>query len=58
VIAIGFGGADREFLRQVASSEEGSFFARAGELAATFGTIAQELAGAAGDRGRARGLKV
>jgi Mg-chelatase subunit ChlD len=43
IIAIGFGGADREFLRKVATSDKGSILSRQGELVATFGGIAQEL---------------
>lgn len=54
VIAIGFGGADRAFLRKVATSEKGSFFARAGELVSAFGTIAQELTETTGGTDRKR----
>jgi molecular chaperone DnaK (HSP70) len=54
VIAIGFGGADREFLRRVASSEEGAYFTRLGELTDTFSTIAQELAESSGSLGPTR----
>jgi hypothetical protein len=57
VIAIGFGGADEAFLRAIATTEKGSFFAKSGELVATFGTIAQELTetgGAAKNKGSLR----
>lgn len=43
VIAIGFGGADREFLRKIASSDEGSYFTSMNSLVETFSTIAQVL---------------
>lgn len=42
-IAIGFGGADREFLRAIASSDEASFFTSLGGLVETFTNIAQVL---------------
>jgi molecular chaperone DnaK len=43
VIAIGFGGADEEFLRAIASSDESSFFTSMSGLVETFTTIAQVL---------------
>jgi molecular chaperone DnaK len=43
VIAIGFGSADEQFLRKIATSKEATFFAGMHELVATFGSIAQEL---------------
>ncbi|MGE4182777.1 MAG: Hsp70 family protein [Limisphaerales bacterium] len=43
VIAIGFGGADQDFLRQIASSDEASFFTSMSGLVETFSTIAQVL---------------
>jgi molecular chaperone DnaK len=43
IIAIGFGSADRDFLRQISSREELSFFTDLNELTETFNTIAQEL---------------
>jgi molecular chaperone DnaK (HSP70) len=49
VIAIGFGGADRAFLRAIASTDEGTFFTSLGSLVETFTNIAQVLTGAAGD---------
>lgn len=42
-IAIGFGGADREFLKAIASSDESSFFTSLGGLVETFTNIAQVL---------------
>ena len=60
VIAIGFGSADRSFLASIATSEDRSFFARAGgELVARFGTIAKELQEASGGlaMSTSRGLK-
>lgn len=42
-IAIGFGGADRAFLRKIASSDEASFFTSMGRLVDTFTNIAQVL---------------
>ncbi|HET8799433.1 MAG TPA: Hsp70 family protein [Thermoanaerobaculia bacterium] len=43
VIAIGFGSADRKFLRAIASSDESSFFTSMSGLVETFTTIAQVL---------------
>ena len=43
VIAIGFGGADRHFLAQIASSSEQSFFTDLNRLTEAFSTIAREL---------------
>ncbi len=50
VIAVGFGGADREFLNQIASSPEQSFFTDLDRLVETFTTIARELTGSGGER--------
>src|SRR5207253_374212 len=44
IVAIGTGDADREYLRRLASSEQGSIFARSGELVQTFGHIARVIA--------------
>ncbi len=56
IIAVGFGKADREFLRKIASSDEQSFFTDLSRLTETFSTIARELAespaGRAGGRVR------
>lgn len=43
IIGIGFGGADQNFLRQISSSDQHSFFTDMHRLAETFSTIAQEL---------------
>ncbi len=54
-IAIGFGGADREFLQRIASSTEQGLFTDLNRLTETFGTIARELTeGGTGRIGRAR----
>ncbi len=42
-IAVGFGSADRQFLKAIASADEGSFFTTVGGLVETFSTIAQVL---------------
>lgn len=51
VIAIGFGGADQKFLRQIASCEEGSFFTTLNGLSQTFSSIAQVLTKSRGGGG-------
>jgi molecular chaperone DnaK (HSP70) len=43
IIAVGFGGADERFLKQIASSDEASFFTNLSGLSDTFSTIAQVL---------------
>ena len=43
IIAIGFGDANREFLRQISSRDDLSFFTDLNQLTETFSTIAQEL---------------
>lgn len=43
IIAIGFGGADENFLRRISSREEFSFATDLNSLSETFSTIAQEL---------------
>lgn len=43
IIAIGFGGADKKFLRDIASSDEASFYTSMEGLVETFSTIAQVL---------------
>jgi uncharacterized protein with von Willebrand factor type A (vWA) domain len=48
-IAIGFGGADRDFLARIASSDEASFFTSLGGLAETFAGIAQVITESRGD---------
>ncbi len=44
IVAIGTGDADLDYLRRLASTEEGSIFARSGELVSTFGHIARVIA--------------
>ncbi len=44
IIAIGTGDADRDYLRRLASTDEGSIFAPSGELVHTFGHIARAIA--------------
>ncbi|MEE6258118.1 Hsp70 family protein [Plantactinospora sonchi] len=43
VVAVGFGGADERFLRQIASSTEQALFTDLHQLTAVFGTIAREI---------------
>ena len=44
IVAIGMGDADLDYLRRLASTEEGSIFARQGELVGAFGHIARMIA--------------
>jgi molecular chaperone DnaK (HSP70) len=44
IVAIGTGAADLAYLRKLASTEEGSIFARQGELVGAFGRIARVIA--------------
>ena len=44
IVAIGTGDADLDYLRRLSSTEEGSIFARRGELVQTFGHIARVIA--------------
>jgi len=48
VIAIGFGSADEDFLKQIASTDEASFLTSEDGLVETFSTIAQEFTESAG----------
>jgi molecular chaperone DnaK (HSP70) len=58
IIAIGFGGADRRFLDQIASSTENAFFTSMNDLTTTFSTIARELTeGTAGTGKGKRGIR-
>ena len=57
IIAIGFGGADNTFLRAIATTEKGSYYAKTGELVSTFGTIAQELMESGGDTAKRGSLR-
>jgi molecular chaperone DnaK (HSP70) len=43
IVAVGFGGADEAFLRQIASSTEQALFTGLGQLTDVFGTIAREI---------------
>lgn len=43
IVAIGTGDADQDYLRLIAGTDEGSIFARRGELVSTFGHIAKIL---------------
>jgi Mg-chelatase subunit ChlD len=43
VIAIGFGGADERFLKEIATSDEAALYAESGGLDSAFGDIAQVL---------------
>ena len=49
IIAVGFGGVDREFLNRIASSPEQSFFTDLSRLGETFTTIARELLESGGE---------
>lgn len=53
IIAVGFGGADQKFLRQISSSDQ-SVFTDLGHLSETFSSIAQELADLGGSTGAGR----
>ncbi len=48
VVAIGFGGADHNFLRQIASTDEGAMMTSMGGLTEAFGTIATAITEQAG----------
>jgi molecular chaperone DnaK (HSP70) len=43
IVAVGFGQADRRFLKQIASSTEQAMFTNLGQLTDVFGTIAREI---------------
>lgn len=64
IIAVGFGEADKYFLRQISSSEELSFFTSLADLSETFSSIAQELTEGGGQidaaniKQRRKGLKL
>ncbi len=53
IVAIGFGGADKKFLKAIASTEEGSIFTTTEGLVEAFSTIAQEI----GSNAKHGGLK-
>jgi hypothetical protein len=52
IVAVGFGYADKGFLRDIASSDEGSFFTSLDKLGDTFSTIAQAIAESGGHIGQ------
>lgn len=62
VIAVGFGSAREDFLREISSSDQFSFFTNLDKLGEVFGTIAQELTESGGQldpermKARRRGL--
>ena len=55
IIAIGFGSADSDFLRKIATSDENALFTDLGNLVTSFGKIAQELTESGG---KGSGLKL
>jgi molecular chaperone DnaK (HSP70) len=55
VVAVGFGHADKGLLRDIASSDEGSFFTSLDKLGDTFSTIAQAIAESGGHLGQHAG---
>jgi molecular chaperone DnaK len=57
IVAIGFGSADAQFLRAIASSDEAALFTSMGELEATFSTIAQVIT-AGGDSAKGVGQRL
>jgi molecular chaperone DnaK len=58
IIAIGFGGADRNFLAKIASSSEQSLFTDLSRLSEAFSTIAQELTESAGEKRPGKKLRL
>jgi molecular chaperone DnaK len=53
--AIGFGSADKQFLRDISSTDANAFMVSQSELTKTFGTIAQSMGSGGGNKGRDRG---
>jgi molecular chaperone DnaK len=51
IIAIGFGGADKEFLKKIATSDENALLTDMSGLVSSFGKIAQELTETGGSSG-------
>jgi molecular chaperone DnaK len=49
--AIGFGGADERFLRDISSEDANALFVSQSQLTSAFGTIAQSLGGSAAQSG-------
>lgn len=56
IIAIGFGSADVEFLRRIATSEESAFLISSSEIGSAFENIAQELVESSGEHLKLSGL--
>jgi molecular chaperone DnaK (HSP70) len=57
IIAIGFGGADRAFLKRIASSDEQGMFTSLNQLTDVFSTIARELIESGSRRVGSRALR-
>lgn len=57
IIGIGFGGADKAFLKAISSRDENSIFTDISSLTETFSTIAQELTEGGLAKGRGPGLR-
>jgi molecular chaperone DnaK len=55
IVAIGFGNADEQFLRDISSSDANALWVNQSELAKTFGSIAQSMGGGGGNKGRDKG---
>jgi molecular chaperone DnaK (HSP70)/uncharacterized protein YegL len=58
IIAVGFGGADQQFLQRIASSSEQGLFTSLNELTDTFSTIARELTSGGSTRVGAGALRL
>ena len=56
IIAIGFGSANGEFLRRIATSEESGFLISSSEIGSAFENIAQELVESSGEHLKLGGL--
>lgn len=57
IIAIGFGGADRNFLRAIATSDENALFTDLSKLVSSFSKIGQVLSQNSGQLGQSEGKK-
>ena len=57
IIAIGFGGADKKFLKQIATSDENALMTNLGDLATSFSKIAQVLTETGGKTSKSKGIK-
>jgi molecular chaperone DnaK len=58
IIGIGFGGVDKDFIRQISSSDENSIFTSMGGLTEAFSNIAQEITEGGRTAGSKSGLRV